>query len=1133
MRGNKVCSVVLLFIAVLTFVTGFFAAGISEPINAAANVVVLPANKPVIKDNMKMRIDRSTFSGISGAGSILSLNKTARSDAYVLRIKHPKAERTKAKTFENVGVLKFVNVGKINGRSIDAEITLTVYIGKRKENVSNENDTYVQIGTIKDYSMTFGGTYAKNITYPFRGLKYITAKVNMKYHDSGQTVNLPFYQLVSDIDMPGKDGTSRWYRESWKPTGGFTTYYVYSGNVLEIDKSVPIFMSDSDGPDYQDGTEQIKKAGVYGVTSGGIFSSQYREANNVSAGFKVFCQYQPPPGGVLGRPEKYVNSEREISAKSGDEITYTVAFDGPCFMKNLISPLGELKFTDTLAEGLTFKSASLTAGGVNLVKAGNALVSYNEETRKVTGQIHSSWLTNLNNYKGQRFVLTITAEINENSGELSEIENTGYVNIGIGDVPSNSTTVKVTPSYSVRYEYRSGTEGMELPEDISVHKGDYSISDSKKYTEGQEIINKSREKPETYEGSVYVVQDEEGGIAGRWILSWDRESTQCTGEDITFTGTWTYVDAKKFKVHYSYISSDERRLPPQISTKQGDYAVSDPELYTEGQEVKRKTNPGIGSTYEVRNKKGSYMGKWVLKQWDKDSETVVDTDIRFTGTWEYEAAPKLRIVKRIKNDVQNITPVHGEPTFAYKIETDGSIRYEALTFDVNSIDSVREKGKYTDLESGVIYEISDGYMNAEKTISMEPGKYTVAELETERYRNRSVKVYVKDSGTVPETYETDTVEINLTEGTAVAEFTNYKINNEGLSHSNCVINRLNSGIEIPEGGYYTSSDNDSYIEGDRFPEPEEGDVFEYGEYIYTYHSAGDYDYAGWYVKAAKTSKKHYGEILDKIGKTPVVSMDGCFDGCSEMIDSPYIPESILSINGAFRNCVNLESAPVIPKNTADIEEAFAGCASLSGKVTVNGEPENFENCFLNTVLTIKLCHKFDEDLCENVIKTANNKNVFCSMIPEGGVYYDSSEKVRLTDGDEFPDSPGTGDIYRLGDYEYRYGMNREGGLKGKEITWEENNSDTWFVSVSEPLKESYGEMLSLICADPVEGVINTFRDNVNLAEAPVISSNASTMSHAFDGCTSLRKGPEIPGSVTDLSYAFYGCVNLEKAFDFK
>lgn len=1134
MRRNNRLSGVISFLAVFLLAAGFFALMPSRA-DAAANIRYLPQDTSIIGEDMKMNINRTTFKSLTSSGDILSLNKTARKDAYVLRIKHPRADRDKGKTFTNAGVMKFENVGKINGRSIDASLTLSVYIGPRKAKNADETSTYIEIGRIRDGSVAFGGTYKKENTYPFHGLKYVTAAVNMTYHDTGKTVELPFYQLVNDLDMPGSTVSFKWYRESWKPVSGYTDYYVYKGHNLVIDSATPIFKSAEDAPDYKGEAERIRKAGVYGITSNGKFTSQYREGANAGAGFMVFSQYLPHPKGVQTEPEKRVNNVKEVTVRGGDAVNYTISFKGPAFMKNLVSPLSVMKITDTLAEGVTYKSASLTAGGTDLVKNGSCTISYDESSRKVTASVGSSWLNNLNNYKGQQFVLTIRCTADEPVEDKRRIYNTGYLDIGLGDTPSNRTVVNIARSYGVIYEYRSGTDGMDLPEEISVSEGDYSIGDDNRYLTGQSVVNRKDDKPETYEGSAYVVSDSSGSVSGRWILSWDREMALCEGEDVHFTGTWTYVDARKFKVHYYYRSDSSRDLPRQISTLDGDFAIKDDSLYADGSLVSRKDKPEEGATYEVRNGRDVYMGKWVLTEWDGDSRTIEGEDVRFVGTWSYESAPKIVIEKRIKMTKEELNFAHGEPAFLYKISKGNKIRYEAITFDKVSVDAAETKGRYTNLESGTSYNVKDGYISARRTVPLEPGTYIVRELDTYRYSPERARAYLVRSASFDDEDRTAvgsagmySLRVTLEDETILTVFTNAKEDNEDFSHSGCCINALNRGIEIPEDGYYSRWSGMEYIEGDVFPQPEEGDTFIYGDYTYTY-SGGDEDSpAGWYVKANYTDHERYGEILEKVGAIPVAGMDGCFENCEDMISSPGIPSGIITMEGAYRNCTSLETVPEIPAGTVNMTRAFSGCVNLQGKLSIAGEPGEYEDCFRNTAESILLCHSCGEELCSELIETANNGNVYCGMIPEEASYYDDSAAEFLNAGDEFPDAPGQGDRYVLGDYEYRYGMNRTDELNDGSYTWEKNSLETWCAAVRNVSGESYSNMLSRVCSEPVEGLIYTFYKCENLEKAPAISPYASTMTHSFDGCSAMTEGPDIPGSVSDLSYAFRGCVKLNK-----
>lgn len=1087
---------------------------------AAADITTLSKNESYISEIQKLKINKKTYDKFTTSSGLIKIESYGND--YLILLKHPKADRNKKKTFTGAATFYFKNIGTVDGKNVDAEIKIDVGISKRRASHSKEDKTYILIGKIKKDSVSFGK--GETPKYYFNGKKNISADIKIKYQDTAKVVELPFYQLVYDIDIYRKD----FFNEAWQPISGYSKYYVYKGHKLVIDENLPKFSTISKEKNYESMEDMVKLAGVYSVTRNGSFKSKHFENDNCATELVVFSQFTDSPSGIFTKPVKKVNGASSIEAEEGEDLTFSISFAGPTFMKNLITPLSSMKITDTLPEGLTYKSAKLTASGKDLISSGDAEITYDEEERTVTAGLKSSWLSKLSNYKGQNFVLTIKAEVDGAGGVLL---NKAYLNMGTAKTSvTNDVSINIVKSYQASYRYISKTEGMDLPPEISVSSGEYSISDDAKYKEGETVINKKDEKPQTYEGSVYVVKSSDGKIIGRWILSWDKDSLVMSGEPAEFTGSWEYVDAEKYKAHYSYRAEGGGVLPSEISTKEGDFKISDDEEYASGQTVVRKDTVKEGAKLEVRNARGEYIGCWSLASWNKDSDVATGTDVWFIGTWEYESAPRLTIRKTIKDDIDSLNFAHGEPAFIFEISSDATC-YENLSFTEDAVKKAREKGTYTDEKEGAVYTAGGGKISAEKTLVMEKKTYSVSELDTYRYSASSASGhYAESKKELSSGGGVVTADFAEKGEDAIVIFENEKTYNSNLSHSNCIVNRLNLGYEIPRSGYYETGSGLIYIEGDTFPKAKEGDTYEYGDYIYTYYDAVGAG-PGWHVKAREQDKEEYGEILESIGGVAVTSMEGCFEGCEELAAAPSIPKSITSLKRAFLGCEELKTVGDIPQEAEDISSCFEGCANLTGKIRLLGEPSAYDDAFLNTALNIRLCHSFSESSCDKICDTANNGNVYCGIIDGDASYYDKSRDILLSEGDEFPETAGAGDIYKEGEYEYRYNENRTAENTGK-CSWEENDYNMWCVAAADPDKAGYAAMKSMICSDKVEGVINTFYENVNLKNAPKLSIYAKDMSGSFKGCTSLKTAPEIPRSVTDLSFAFSGCTNLNSGARF-
>ena len=110
-------------------------------------------------------------------------------------------------------------------------------------------------------------------------------------------------------------------------------------------------------------------------------------------------------------------------------------------------------------------------------------------------------------------------------------------------------------------------------------------------------------------------------------------------------------------------------------------------------------------------------------------------------------------------------------------------------------------------------------------------------------------------------------------------------------------------------------------------EPADGDIYENMNYSYTYDAGA----GGWNVAVKDKTKTKYSPLNETIYGKPV-----------------------LSINATFKDCTALTQAPAVPSTVKDMTSAFAGCSSLTGTITIYATPEQYSNCFTDTVESIVL-----------------------------------------------------------------------------------------------------------------------------------------------------------------------------------
>ncbi|MBQ3593328.1 MAG: leucine-rich repeat protein [Clostridia bacterium] len=157
---------------------------------------------------------------------------------------------------------------------------------------------------------------------------------------------------------------------------------------------------------------------------------------------------------------------------------------------------------------------------------------------------------------------------------------------------------------------------------------------------------------------------------------------------------------------------------------------------------------------------------------------------------------------------------------------------------------------------------------------------------------------------------------------------NYFVSNSGVTEiigftgMKTELLETNDFVRIPEGGTYYSAGS-VYNAGNAFPDIKHGDKYVYGDYEYTYSRS-----IQWVVKAIDKTKNKYGEILSEINGKQVAVMSYTFNGCTNMTESPIIPETVTDMTGTFYGCIALESAPAIPDGVTTLNRTFMNCTSM-------------------------------------------------------------------------------------------------------------------------------------------------------------------------------------------------------------
>ena len=471
----------------------------------------------------------ATWSGVSGK----MIKGKYNYDLLCVPIK----TKTGSFTYTDFLDLNFTNVGKINGRQLDAKVHFnSMTVGKR--NASGERgDHYFAVCYLADESMWMSSTIA-GIGAGYRAPKTIDITTTMYWHDTGKVVNLPFFQCLSDIDAG-----ANYFKEAWEAKSGFSgIFYKYSPCFLRFSGNRAATPKATD----VGGNDSLWKAGFYAPTTGGTFRGVFTEGNCATQ-FMPYSAYT-----MMSNPVKSSDSrDRNVE---GDEIDYTITQKIGKFYVDTMTPYSSLVMTDRLPEGLSYQSAAIYDGsGRDITSRGS--LSYDESSRTVSFTMGASWLASIDNYSGQTLCLKIKTRVDPVETPLKTVKNFATTTIDKDvKLTSNEICDTLAIPYHVKYEYVCGTKGRKLPKEISTQSGAYQVSDESAYYQGDMV--KRKDTPE--DGTVYKVVDGDGEEKGSWVLQWDAETQKIEQSDVTFTGTWRYVPAPRLVIEKSIsLQSDQ------------------------------------------------------------------------------------------------------------------------------------------------------------------------------------------------------------------------------------------------------------------------------------------------------------------------------------------------------------------------------------------------------------------------------------------------------------------------------------------------------------------------------------------------------------------------------------------------
>ena len=361
---------------------------------------------------------------------------------------------------------------------------------------------------------------------------------------------------------------------------------------------------------------------------------------------------------------------------------------------------------------------------------------------------------------------------------------------------------------------------------------------------------------------------------------------------------------------------------------------------------------------------------------------------------------------------------------------------------------------------------------------------------------------------------------------------------------------IRKGI-VPDDCTYTPN-GETPIKGNGtniFPKsPKRGDIYEEGDYKYTYYRGGDYG-TKWSAVVLDKTKSSYGKIITEIAGEPVTNVCRTFKNCKSLVVAPIIPNGVTNMFGTFGYCSSLIKAPEIPESVRNLYWTFGYCSSLIESPEIPSGVTNMVGMFYdckslvvaptipNNIkdlsLTFQGCKSMktydgstDPDgdfssykLPSTIIKLQNTFNS-CKSMTKGPKIPSKVTDLTLVFSDcsslvETPD------------------MNNADSVTNMHETFKNCASLTTVSSLPKNVKNMTNTFLncsSLVSVsempDSVTNVYGTFQNCSSLVTAPKISSSITSMPNMFLNCYKLTVAPVIPNGVTGLSQTFANCTSL-------
>ncbi len=374
----------------------------------AEQINMIKEAKPVVLGSSTL--DHYTFA--AGVDGKVITGENGRYD-FVLKTK----SKTEAYTYENPITLYFKNVCKIGGRAVNATVNVDkIY-----------NTAPFRTGSEADYKTLFYMTkyvfWTSNSSAEGNTGQNLTLSTVFTWADTGDKADIPFYQIVSDMDIDMSAYGDN-LNEGWQGLSGYAgiIYSFTDYNYLDINLD-QLKVQAKKGTTNFDGDESLLKGGVIVPASANTVQTFTDTWAGTSMEF-----YTPYDDRNIKTPTKTADNTDSSGEKmydNGETIVWTVSQNTHTWNANLFSFYQNMKFVDTLPDEVEYHSAKLYHGDVDVTKTYGTL-NYEADSKTVTYELNGITLNNPSFYDGKELKLVIETKAVNNGNSIISVTNNAY-----------------------------------------------------------------------------------------------------------------------------------------------------------------------------------------------------------------------------------------------------------------------------------------------------------------------------------------------------------------------------------------------------------------------------------------------------------------------------------------------------------------------------------------------------------------------------------------------------------------------------------------------------------------------------------------------------------------------------------